>query len=393
MRLNLWSEKIVWSLIPGLAVLVMGLAAENLFAAVPNVSPYPVAPPSTLGKEVAPEPSGTTVYKKAVKSVVYIVCQANGREGYATGAGSILDAKGVILTNLHVISGADRCFAFLKPAGFGANIEKETPYNLTPFASDRTKDLALIAMTSPPAGLVPILLGEMQDIDVGQEVHAIGHPQGKLWTYTKGVVSQVRLQEKGIPPMVADVVQTQTPISPGNSGGPLLSSAGKLVAVNTWVRTDAQNLNFSVAVSEVWGFIDRVNKGEHRVARSEFPREQPAPEGKSGDCEPRELGKRRSAKRPGTIVSFDIGCRGRANAELLIPDDSAKERIFYVSTLAPEKDEKPVYDKRYYLDPKTNKILRSWHDVDHDGHPDYMGVHKNGEAEPSSFIPFNAQAE
>jgi Trypsin-like peptidase domain len=90
-------------------------------------------------------------------------------------------------------------------------------------------------------------------------VHAIGHPTGEYWTYTKGVVSQFRPNY----PWSADgtghranVIQTQTPINPGNSGGPLLSDDGKLVGVNSFKSIGSDGLNFAVAASEVREFLN-----------------------------------------------------------------------------------------------------------------------------------------
>ena len=388
--------------------LAAAIAATIAAAAdVPNVSPNQVAPPALPGGGVAQGPGGVSVYARAARSVVLVVCVA--KDGDKTvqgiGAGSVLDDKGLVLTNVHVVEGKSRCFAMLKPAGYGA-ITKDTPsYPLNVIAMDPTKDLALAMFVSPPPGLQALPLGSMKDVDIGQEVHAIGHPLGKFWTYSKGVVSQIRLKESGVPPLVADTIQTQTPISPGNSGGPLLVDSGKLVGVNTYVSTQGQNLNFSVAVNEVEEFIKRVAAGQHRVVADgrdaggtgsagagEAAR---SPEAKAGACDgkPKALGEAPSRGNPGKIVSLDIGCTGSANARLFLPADPAKERILYISTARPEPGAERYFDKRYYIDPASGKILRSWHDVDRDGKPDFIGVHRNGEDEPSEFIAFNATAQ
>jgi hypothetical protein len=254
-------------------------------------------------------------------------------------------------------------------------------------------------MESAPAGLVSIPLGSMNDVQVGQEVHAIGHPKNHAWTYTKGVVSQIHIQAQGNPPFVADVVQTQTPISPGNSGGPLLTSSGKLIAVNTFVRNDAQNLNYAVAVSEVHRFIGDVMRSPDSKPRpfsqaetgTKAEAESAPSTAKPADCEsPKTLGEERSRKSAAKIVSVDLGCTGRANAAYFIPDDPDKEMVLHVSTQPPAPGGDRYFDVRYYVDQRTEKVLWSWHDVDRDGKPDYMGVHKNGEKTPSEFIPFNA---
>lgn len=273
-----------------------------------------------------------------------------------------------------------------KPPGFnGLNPETQF-YPLKIIALEPTKDLALVQFQTPIPGLKPIEIGQMSNIQIGQEVHAIGHPGGNLWTYTKGFISQVRLQEKGVPPLVADQIQTQTPISPGSSGGPLLDNDGYLIGVNTWLRTDAQNINFAVAVSEVRAFVERANNGERRPPQIQ---ENPGSPNQGNSCQPRVIRQEPSKKTPGKVFRLDLGCTGKENAALLIPNDPSRERILYISTKPPAVGEKLYFDIRYYIDQKTGKFLTSWYDVDRDGHPDYVGIHKTGSIEPTSYFFFN----
>ena len=124
---------------------------------------------------------------------------------------------------------------------------------------DVQRDLALVRPRSLPNRTVRPLQISSQDIEVGADVHAIGHPRGEAWTYTKGIVSSVRPDyEWSDGPgdsHRATVIQTQTPINPGNSGGPLLSDDGKIVGVNSFVIQDAEGLNFAVAAKEISYFL------------------------------------------------------------------------------------------------------------------------------------------
>ena len=363
---------------------------------IPNIINLPQAPPLLEKKEVAPEPTGVGVYAKIASSVILISCQTT--EGRSSGTGSIISTSGLVLTNVHVVKGSTACVGILKPAGFNS-INSETPiYPLKIIALDPTKDLALVQFQTPIPGLKPIPIGQMSNIQIGQEVHAVGHPVGNYWTYTKGVISQVRLQERGIPPLIADQLQTQTPISPGNSGGPLVNNDGYLIGVNTWVRRDAQNINFAVAVSEVIGFIQRASNGENKpspirenpVALNPAP-SNPAPSNPKISCsKSRVIREEASQKTPGRVIRLDIGCTGRENAAMLIPDDSSRERILYISTKPPAIGGKIYFDIRYYIDQKTRKYARSWYDVDRDGRPDYIGIHKTGDIEPTAYFFFNA---
>ena len=96
--------------------------------------------------------------------------------------------------------------------------------------------------------------------EVGSDVHAIGQPGSLSWTYTKGYVSQIRNNYKWNYEKTqheASIIQTQTPISPGNSGGPLISSDGELLGVNSF-KAQGENLNFAVTSLEVINFLNNI---------------------------------------------------------------------------------------------------------------------------------------
>jgi S1-C subfamily serine protease len=376
------------------AIYLSSISKSYAASEVPNIVKLPQSPPLLDRKEVAPAPGGVGVYAKSAPSVVLVLC--TNTEGTSNGTGSVISTTGLVLTNVHVVQGATGCFGILKPTGF-ASISAETPmYPLKLIALDPTKDLALVQFQTQIPGLKPIPIGQMSNIQIGQEVHAIGHPRGNYWTYTKGVISQVRLQEKGLSPVVADAIQTQTPISPGNSGGPLLNNDGYLIGVNTWARTDAQNINFAVAVSEVIAFIQRVNKGENPPPKvSESPKSpvagslSPSSPSPGNSCKPRVIREEASQKTPGKVIRLDLGCTGKENSAMLIPEDPSREKILYISTKPSSSGDKIYFDIRYYIDQKTGKYLRSWYDADRDGRPDYVGIHKTGGIEPTSYFFFN----
>ena len=108
--------------------------------------------------------------------------------------------------------------------------------------------------------------------DVGSDVHAIGHPGSLSWTYTKGYVSQIRNNYKWNYENTqheASIIQTQTPISPGNSGGPLISSEGELLGVNSF-KAQGENLNFAVNSLEVINFLKNIkNVGKKEAKKKE----------------------------------------------------------------------------------------------------------------------------
>lgn len=207
------------------------------------------------------------VYQKASPFVVLIATD----EGL--GSGAVIDSEGHVLTNWHVVEKIPNAKVYFKPKdsatlkdwlGFNARVEK----------IDQTADLALLKIVTPPNINGFLELAKSPKIEVGQDVHAIGHPSGLIWTYTKGIVSQVRSGYKWKTKdndleHQADVVQTQTPINPGNSGGPLLNDDGQLIGINSFSST-GEGLNFAIAVDSIQEFLSRK---DNRVATSSKPKE------------------------------------------------------------------------------------------------------------------------
>src|SRR5262249_29958799 len=158
-------------------------------------------------------------------SVVLIVTD----DGF--GSGSIIGTTGEILTNWHVVAGHDDVLVVFKPNVEGAEPSKNDVRAGHVVKTDQVADLAVVKVTDVLQGRTPIRLGDDIDVNVGADVHAIGHPTGQAWTYTAGVISQIRLRydwsySDDAVKHTADVIQTQTPISPGSSGGPLLGDTG-----------------------------------------------------------------------------------------------------------------------------------------------------------------------
>lgn len=189
------------------------------------------------------------VYRRASRSVVLVVTDQG------LGSGALISADGQILTNLHVIQGAKQIGVAFKPTLEGAALSKTDLRRAEVLKVDEVADLALLKVDDIPAGMQPIPLGDSTKLQVGDDVHAIGHPTGETWTYTRGVVSQIRrAYEWKVDDKVqheATVIQTQTPINPGNSGGPLLDDQARLVGVNSFSSTGTEGLNFAVSVEDM----------------------------------------------------------------------------------------------------------------------------------------------
>ena len=185
---------------------------------------------------------------------------------------------------------------------------------------DPTRDLALLHIASVPQTVRPIALGSEIDIQVGADVHAIGHPTGEAWTYTRGFISQYRKDyewktEGGI--HKASVIQTQTPINPGNSGGPLLSDDGKLIGVNAF-KASGEGLNFAVSITDVQMFLAKT--GNAVLAN--------APSG----CKPTKLYEGRDSQNIAQLVQYDTNCDGKPDYSFVSPDDALKPFFAHIDT-------------------------------------------------------------
>jgi len=200
------------------------------------------------------------IYKNIAPSVALIVTSDENLKPLAAGSGSLLLSKDEILTNWHVISDAKNIIIGFKPER-GKKLTKDDFYSAKIVKYNAKKDLALLKLDKPAKHLKPIQIGSSNAMDVGEDVHAIGHPTGGAeWTYTKGIISQFQSSKSwkySETEHEADIViQTQTPINPGNSGGPLLNDKGQLVGVNTYKSKSANGVNFAVSAEDVKSFLD-----------------------------------------------------------------------------------------------------------------------------------------
>lgn len=199
-------------------------------------------------------PDGRDIFNKNAPGLVFLMTDTG------SASGVIISKTGYVLTNWHAIDGAN-----IDESSIGLHWSYELgeiENHLVKFKVikvNKTKDLALLKIINPPANLRVIKISTIIP-SVGSESHAIGHPNGAIWTYTKGYISQHRdgfewqYEENGIQ-HVADVYQTQTPIDQGNSGGPLLNVYGNLIGINTFGSKDFQALNYAVGVSEIIKFL------------------------------------------------------------------------------------------------------------------------------------------
>jgi S1-C subfamily serine protease len=150
--------------------------------------------------------------------------------GTATGSGFVVDSEGHVLTNNHVIEGANRIQVKL-----GAS---DKTYEAKVVGADPTSDLALLKVEAPADQLHPLKLGKSSEMEVGDPVVAIGNPFGLDRTVTSGIVSALQRQIEAPDGFsITNVIQTDAAINPGNSGGPLINAEGEVIGINSQIAT------------------------------------------------------------------------------------------------------------------------------------------------------------
>ncbi len=176
------------------------------------------------------------------------------------GSGFIISSDGLIITNKHVVSDTS--------AGYKILTNDNKKYDVQKIYRDPLNDLAILKISPiPPTSLKPLKLGDSSHLKLGQLVIAIGTPLGEFTnTVTKGIVSGLGRgitagsPFEGFVEKLDNVIQTDAPISPGNSGGPLLNSSGQVIGINTAIAQEGQNIGFAIPVNVVKELIDNFNK-------------------------------------------------------------------------------------------------------------------------------------
>lgn len=383
-------------LVASLAALALaGVQAQGPAPAIPSLRSGDVLTPEDWarlrgGSLTNPGAQGSEIFGALAPSVVFIYSKLKARggkpAGAATGTGSIVSQDGLVITNQHVVADSEALYVALYPPGGRRALTPEDLHQARLLRFDEGRDLALIRFVDPPPGLRPMPFGSFERLKVGEEVHAIGHPLGNSWTYTRGVVSQIRehyqWQDSTGYKRGASVIQTQTPISPGNSGGPLIDANGRMIGVNSFgfSGNNAQGLNFAVAVNEVEDFLQA--KGNRLAQRAQA--EAPAAENCPGD-EPKVLRKYRNSANDHTFVDLDVDCDGVVDLTMRVPDRPDLALRYTI-----DRDGKTV---TVLVDLKrSGRIDYSLHDTDGDGVPDRIGIHPDGGFKPTSFVPFTGEA-
>jgi 2-alkenal reductase len=241
---------------------------------VPQVQSTAIINPQTVQSalsELEIEDLLVGLYQKVNPSVVHILVYTSRNDAVPLGSGSgfVFDSEGRVVTNNHVVEdGNDFEVVFADGSRRWAEV----------IGNDVDSDLAVIQVDSLPPNVIPVTLGDSDQLRVGQFVIAIGNPFGEQGSMSLGIISglgrslesQRQLDNQGGRYSLPQVIQTDAPINPGNSGGPLLNLAGEVVGVNSAIRTTTgvnSGVGFSIPVNAVRRVIPRlIEEGQYIYA-------------------------------------------------------------------------------------------------------------------------------
>ncbi len=210
------------------------------------------------------EANNIEVYQRVSPGVVNIVSVVvkydffyNPIPQKGTGSGAVIDEKGYIITNSHVIQNAQSLEVTLADGS-------KWPAEL--IGSDPDNDLAVIRIKAPPERISVIPMGDSSNLRVGQKVLAIGNPFGLGQTLTTGIISSLgRNIRTGTGSIIRNMIQTDAAINPGNSGGPLLNSKGEMIGINAAILSPtgaSVGVGFAIPVDTVKNVTPRLISGK-----------------------------------------------------------------------------------------------------------------------------------
>ncbi len=219
--------------------------ASNWLSRPTDVEITEAAPGESLDGE---EQNNIAVYRKNIPSVVNVTSRAMAFDFFygmvpqeGQGSGFVIDKEGHILTNYHVIADARQV---------EVTLHNRKKYKATVVGTDPPHDLAVILIKAPE--LVPAVLGDSRNLQVGQKVYAIGNPFGLAGTMTRGIVSSIRPVSEPNGARIEDAIQTDAAINPGNSGGPLMNWHGEVIGINTMILSNSNQsagIGFAIPIN------------------------------------------------------------------------------------------------------------------------------------------------
>lgn len=228
------------------SVTTLGLSSRIQRSMLPIGYTGAISTPRTVAAQSTPE-GGTSVipgiYQRVSPSVVAInvVAQRGQRQGQATGTGFVVDGRGYIMTNAHVVDGATEIqVKFVDGTVLDAKL----------VGADKYQDMAVIKVDPGNRGMIAAALGDSDKVQVGELAVAIGTPFEQEFTVTAGIVSALNreVQEGASAFKIKGAIQTDAAINPGNSGGPLINDSGEVIGINTLIDTGNTGINGNIGI-------------------------------------------------------------------------------------------------------------------------------------------------
>jgi S1-C subfamily serine protease len=244
----------VW-MVENQATLLMPARAQELSSPVRSSTPFmntalPTRPPLT-----SEELTNIRVYDGANRGVVNVLTKTVSYDRFfmlptpaeGAGSGSVLDKQGHILTNYHVVEDANKVWVTL-PGG-------KDPYEGELVGEDPDNDIAVLKINAPADELFPVPIGTSDNLRVGQRVYTVGNPFGLEGTLTTGIISNLnRTLPSRTGRDMKSIIQTDAAMNPGNSGGPLLDTSGRMIGMNVAIATktgQSAGLGFAIPVNRI----------------------------------------------------------------------------------------------------------------------------------------------
>ena len=247
------AASVVGGLVVAGAFLALGITGRRTTRTIVVQAPVAAQPASSRTAGLTPH----AIYQRDAPGVVFVkalvVQQVEDpfdlfpqrEQSASTGSGFLINSDGLILTNYHVIEGADRS------TGVSVQFQDQVTRHATVVGEDQNNDLALLKvdMSGVPS-VRPLALGDSTTVSVGDPTLAIGNPFGLDRTLTGGIVSALQRQIQAPNGFSIDnVIQTDAPINPGNSGGPLIDATGRVIGINSQIETAGDGGNGSVGIA------------------------------------------------------------------------------------------------------------------------------------------------
>jgi S1-C subfamily serine protease len=225
-------------------------AAALIDHGTPVASAGTALPTTPTSSNATASTTATTVYKQDSPGVVTIT--VNLSNGQAIGSGIVLDTRGDIVTNAHVIAGA-RTIQVAFSDG--------TTATATLVGSNTSADLAVIRVSVAASTLHPLTLGSSASVQIGDSVYAIGSPFGLSGSLTEGIVSNIG---QSVAASDANLIQTDAAINPGNSGGPLVNAQGQVIGINNAIESPVDGnvgVGFAIPIDQVKQILPTIDGG------------------------------------------------------------------------------------------------------------------------------------